>query len=93
MDKTKKANKKNYLYLFLLILLGGFIGSILGEILGFNFEEGNFLHTFLTKGIVLGLTNPFFLDLKVFTLNFGFTIKFSFLSVLGFLFGIFLYKK
>ena len=86
-------SKKNFLYLLLLIILGGFIGSILGEIIGFYTEEGEFLHNFLTKGIVLGLSKPFELDLKVLTMTFGLRIKFNFLSILGFLFGIFLYKK
>ena len=91
--KIEKMSSKNILYLILLIFLGGFIGSILGEIMGFYLKEGMFLHNFLTKGIIIGLTQPFELDLKVLSLTFGLRIKFNFLSILGLLFGIFLYKK
>jgi hypothetical protein len=90
--KTQKTNKKNVIYLFLLIFLGGFIGSVLGEIIGFYTSEESSLHFFLTKGLIVGFTSPFTLDLRVLNLTFGLNVKFNFLSILGFLLGFLLYK-
>ena len=93
MVKPKKNIKGKYFYMILLIFLGGFIGSLLGEILGFYTQEGDLLHKIFTKGIIVGLTEPFLIDIRVLVLTFGLKIKFSFLSIMGLIFGFFLYTK
>jgi len=91
-DKSRSLGKKKVIYLLLLIMLGGFIGSVFGEIMGFYTREGGILHNFFTKGLYVGLMEPLELDLRVLKFTFGFSMKLNFLSIFGFLFGIFLYK-
>jgi hypothetical protein len=90
---SEALTRKNVKYLILMILLSGFIGSILGEIIGFYTEEGSFLYKLFTKGTVIGLTQPFELDLKVFSFIFGLKVKLNLLSIIGFFFGVILFLR
>ena len=73
------------------VVLGGFLGELLEELshaadwLDF-LKWGNY-------GVSFGLTNPVSLDLSVFAVTFGFTIRFSVCGIFGMLLGAFIYRK
>lgn len=78
---------KNRWACFLLILagivLGGFIGSLAGNI--------SFL-SWLNYGQSFGLTTPVVLDLGILVLTFGLTIHISIASIIGVVIGIIIYR-
>lgn len=78
---------KNRWACFLLILagivLGGFIGSLAGNI--------SFL-SWLNYGQSFGLTSPVVLDLGILVLTFGLTIHISIASIIGVVIGIIIYR-
>ncbi|MEA1961105.1 MAG: DUF4321 domain-containing protein [Bacillota bacterium] len=74
--------------LLLMLVLGAIIGGWLGEfILGIWPSLG-----ILGKVQSVGLPT-FVLDLRVFTLNFGFMLHISFFSLLGFLLAWWVYRR
>lgn len=69
---------------FLIILAGLVVGSLLGELVGYLLPSG-VLHELFTKGPTIGLTTPTTLDLRFLTLTFGFVLKVNVVGVLGIL--------
>ena len=73
--------KKSFKAILLTILLGIAVGTVIGEVLGEVLPEG-IVRTVLTESAEYRL-EPFTLNLMVITLTFGFSLKISFISVLG----------
>ncbi|MBN4054650.1 DUF4321 domain-containing protein [Nitrospira defluvii] len=84
-------NKSIWLLLF-FILLGGFLGGILGEVLRIISPAGILPDIFL-KGYHVGLTPPLTIDLRLFTITLGFTFQINLLILLGIFLGIYTYKQ
>jgi hypothetical protein len=81
-----KGNKNRWACFLLIlagIVLGGFLGSLAGNI--------SFL-SWLNFGQSFGLTNPVVLDLGILVLTFGLTIHISIASIIGVVIGIIIYR-
>jgi hypothetical protein len=63
----------------------------LGELVAYLFP-GGILERIFSRGITPGLNPPATLDLKIFSLTFGFTVRINLASLFGVLFGAYLYK-
>jgi hypothetical protein len=74
------------------ILAGGLLGGVLGEILRVFSPEGVISDLFLT-GFDPGIDPPFTLNLQLFTVTVGFTIRINLLTLLGMILGIYIYKQ
>lgn len=78
---------KNKWSLLLLILsgivLGGFLGHLLGGLSGFQW---------LNFGQTFGLTNPLILDLGIMTITFALTIKITIAGIIGMVIAILIYR-
>ncbi|MDD4168816.1 MAG: DUF4321 domain-containing protein [Desulfotomaculaceae bacterium] len=79
-----KANSSIWV-LFLLLLVGGLIGSAIGNTLA---PALPWLKTTSTIGL-----KPFTLDLQFFSMTFGFTFNLSVFTALGFIIGYLIYKR
>ncbi len=92
MARTSRALGKNYWALFLLILLGIVVGSVLGHLT----KEINFL-SWLDSGVYFSIgdskSNVVTLDLGVLAIRFGLRIKITIGSVIGAIASVFIYKK
>ncbi len=84
--RTRKYN--TWQVFLLLLIVGGIIGSWLGETV-FRLSPGL---RFLGQAQSLGLS-PFTLDLHVFTLTFGFMLYINFFTLLGFMVAYFVFRK
>lgn len=78
--------------LILFILLGGLFGGLLGEILRAIAPAGP-LQDIFAKIQEIGLNPPFTIDLKLFTITFGFMLRINLFTILGVLLGIYIYKQ
>ncbi len=73
--------KKSLGWMFVIILLGAFIGSALGEILAFILPQGVVKEFFLRSAVfTLGPTT---LDIIILTFTLGFSLKLNVIGVLG----------
>lgn len=92
MARTSRALGKNNWALFLLLLLGIVVGSVLGYLL----RDIKFL-SWLYKGIDFSLgdenTKVVTVNLAVIVLRFGLTIRITIGSVIGAIASVFIYKK
>jgi len=78
--------------LVFFILLGGLLGGLLGEILRVIAPQGP-LQDIFSRIHEIGLSPPFTIDLKLFTITFGFLFRINLFSILGVLLGIYIYKQ
>jgi hypothetical protein len=78
--------------LIFFVLIGGLLGGVLGEILRLFSPEGLLKEMFL-KGYSIGLNPPGTLDLHIITFTLGFTIQMNLFSLIGIIFGIYIYKQ
>lgn len=83
--------KTPWMFIF-FILTGGLLGGVLGEILRILSPEGFIRDLFLT-GFSPGISPPFTLDLQLFSITLGFTIRVNLLALLGIILGIYVYKQ
>ena len=83
--------RKSPWVLLLFILFGGLLGGILGEILRVMAPQGTIQNIFSTA-LTPGINPPVTVDLILFKLTVGFTIKMNLLTFLGALLGIYIYK-
>jgi len=78
---------KNYWILLVFILsgivLGGLIGSFLGNVSGFEW---------LNYGQNFGLENPIILNLGILIITFGLAIKITIASIIGMILSIIAYR-
>jgi len=79
------AAKRRVGLIALVFFLGVIVGSVAGEVIGLLLPEGNVMRELFVSGKVLEV-KPFELDLLVFTLTFGFSLKVNLISVLGIVF-------
>ncbi|MBI5197809.1 MAG: DUF4321 domain-containing protein [Nitrospirae bacterium] len=86
------AIKRNTAWLFLFVLVGALLGGVLGEILRVISPEGPVRDIFI-QGFNLGLHPPVTLDLQIFSMTLGFTIRANLLTLLGAILGIYLYRQ
>lgn len=66
------------------IVIGGFIGSYLGQLQYMQW---------LQYGDTFGMSQPLILELGIINVQFGFTIKFSISGLIGMIIAIIAYKK
>lgn len=78
--------------LLLFVVLGGLLGSILGEAVRALTPPGMIQRIF-AEPITVGLNPPLSLDLKLFTITFGLTLDLNLLTVLGIFLGLYLYRN
>lgn len=83
----KRAANKNFWILLLLLLsgivLGGFIGNMIGGIPGFSW---------LNFGQSFGLDNPLVLNLGILVITFGLSIKITMASIIGVALALLIYR-
>ncbi|MBQ6553890.1 MAG: DUF4321 domain-containing protein [Firmicutes bacterium] len=80
----QKGNIVFFLTLISGLIIGGFIGDVLGRVPALSW---------LNYGKEIGLTSPFFLDLSFMSLTFGLTLKLTLAGIIGMVIAIILYKK
>ena len=80
----QKGNIVFFLTLISGLIIGGFIGDVLGRVP---------MLSWLNYGKEIGLTSPFFLDLSFMSLTFGLTLKLTIAGIIGMVIAIILYKK
>ena len=78
--------------LLAIVILGGLIGSVLGEVIA-TFLPGGWLERLLAKGVSPGINPPFTLDLKVFVLTVGFSVKITLATILGIVVSLIIWKR
>ena len=79
---------KNAWICILFILAGLVIGGLLGELA----SNVDFLW-WLSYGQSFGISTPLVLDVNVFTITFGLTIKINIASIIGVIISLFIYRK
>ncbi len=72
--------------LVLLLIIGGLLGSIAGQLLGAQLPM-------FTKPLVVGINPPTTINLYVVSLTLGVTLKVSLATVVGFLLAYVIYRK
>ncbi|NLW17278.1 MAG: DUF4321 domain-containing protein [Firmicutes bacterium] len=81
-----RRGKSGWLLVFFLVV-GSFIGSLLGQALGGIAPWLNL------SSQPYGINPPLVLSLDIFTLTFGFTMRLTVAGVLGLILGLLLYKR
>jgi hypothetical protein len=76
------AAKRRIGLVALVFFLGVIVGSVVGELIGLLLSEGNVMRELFVSGKEFKV-GPLNLDLIVFTLTFGFSLKVNLISVLG----------
>jgi hypothetical protein len=76
------AAKRRIGLVALVFFLGVIVGSVVGELIGLLLPEGNVMRELFVSGKEFKV-GPLNLDLIVFTLTFGFSLKVNLISVLG----------
>lgn len=76
------AAKRRIGLVVLVFFLGVIVGSVVGELIGLLLPEGNVMRELFVSGKEFKV-GPLNLDLIVFTLTFGFSLKVNLISVLG----------
>lgn len=84
--------RDNAAILFVVMLFGALIGSVLGELWAYLAPGGSMSKIF-TRSISFGLDPPGTLDLKVLSFTLGFSFRLNILSLLGIFLATFIYKK
>jgi hypothetical protein len=74
------------------VLVGGLFGGLLAEILLAVAPAGVIQNVF-SKAVHPGLYPPVTVDLWLLTFTIGFTLKMNLLTVIGMIFGLFVYKQ
>jgi hypothetical protein len=77
----KSTRKKSLGFIVLVLVLGAFIGSALGEVIGFILPAG-VVNDFFTRAVIGGL-GPTTLNLLIITFTIGFTFKLNLIGVVG----------
>lgn len=81
-----KAAKSKWSLLVLIlsgIVLGGFLGQLLGGLSAFEW---------LNYGQTFGLASPMILDLGILTITFALTIKITIAGILGMVIAVLIYR-
>ena len=81
----KVNEKRNLLFIFLVLFVGASAGTALSSFVGFTMPDG-VVREFFLNSKPLGW-DPFTLNLQIFTLTTGFTIDISVASIIGMAFA------
>ena len=81
----KPNEKRNLLFVFLVLFAGAAAGSALSNFIGFTMPDG-VVQEFFLNSKPLGW-DPFTLNLQIITLTTGFTIDISVASIIGMVFA------
>ncbi len=84
--------KKTPWMLIFFVLIGGFFGTLMGEILRAVAPEGAVRNLFL-HSLGFGINPPFTLDLRLITATIGFTFRINILGFIGIFLGLYIYKQ
>ncbi len=82
-------NKRSIGLIILILFVGAMTGTLIGELFGWILPEGVVKDFFLTSvsfdlgGLVGNESGVIVLDIIVFTLKFGLSIKINFISIIG----------
>lgn len=82
-------NKRSITLIILIIFVGAMAGTLVGELFGWILPEGVVKDFFLTSvsfdlgGLVGNESGVIVLDIIMFTLKFGLSIKINFISIIG----------
>ena len=83
---------KNVGQFIICLIVGGLVGSLMGEIAA-QFITSGPLHTVLTTSVSFGLNPGLSLDLSFLFFSIGLGMNINVLTVLGFLLGVVFYKR
>ncbi len=81
MDPRRRSVKVITLMLFSGAILGSVLGDVAAALLPASVVRDFFLLSLDTAKY--GLTDPFVLDLRIFSITFGFTLSVNFMGVVG----------
>ncbi|HSE57592.1 MAG TPA: DUF4321 domain-containing protein [Nitrospiraceae bacterium] len=84
--------RKSAWLLLVFMLIGGLLGGVMGEILRVIAPHGTIQSIFATS-LTPGINPPLTLDLVLFKITFGLSVKMNLLSFLGIILGMYLYKQ
>ena len=82
-------NKRSITLIILILFIGTMTGTLIGELFGWILPEGVVKDFFLTSvsfdlgGLVGNESGVIVLDIVMFTLKFGLSIKINFISIIG----------
>jgi hypothetical protein len=82
-------NKRSITLIILILFIGAMTGTLIGELFGWILPEGVVKDFFLTSvsfdlgGLVGNESGVIVLDIIMFTLKFGLSIKINFISIIG----------
>ncbi len=82
-------NKRSIGLIILILFVGAMAGTLIGELFGWILPEGVVKDFFLTSisfdlgGLVGNESGVIVLDIIIFTLKFGLSIKINFISIIG----------
>ncbi|MCH7612846.1 MAG: hypothetical protein IIB95_04095 [Candidatus Marinimicrobia bacterium] len=82
-------NKRSITLIILILFVGAMAGTLIGELFGWILPEGVVKAFFLTSvsfdlgGLVGNESGVIVLDIIMFTLKFGLSIKINFISIIG----------
>ena len=78
---VKLSRKKSLGFIILILTLGALIGTGIGEVIGLLLPEG-IVHDFFLKAVTPAF-GPATLDLVLFSITFGFTLKLNVIGIVG----------
>jgi hypothetical protein len=81
--------EKSISFLWFIIFLGAVCGSLIGDVLGNSLHILSFLRTSYT----IGTATPVILDLKVMSLTLGLNFNINFVTIIGIIMAIILYRR
>jgi len=87
-SKSGGMGMKNNIMFAIVLILGIILGAFLGDVLG-KYETWEWLN----YGKEIGLKEPFILDLYILKLTFAIMINITIASIIGFVIAAFAYKK
>lgn len=87
MSRAPKQARKPWWVLLAIVVAGMVLGSVLAETVG----QFTYL-AWLGRSVTLGLAHPVVIDLRVFTLTFGFTLRLNLAIVLGILVAAYVFR-
>ncbi len=91
-DKGNGAGRRRGVAFFVVIvILGGLIGSVIGELVGHFFSNNELIYKIFTTGIEPGF-DPREVDLAVILFTVGVTIKLNVCSALGMVLATYIYR-
>ncbi len=89
---TGAGRRRGVAFFVVIVILGGLIGSVIGELVGHFFSDNALVYKIFTTGIEPGF-EPREVDLTVILFTVGLTIKLNVCSALGMILAAYLYRR